>query len=45
MGLVFNHTQRFKNILKDAGTAFEINIRDFDDKQLYIIIVANKWFL
>jgi hypothetical protein len=37
LGLVFNHSQRFKNILKDAGTSFEINIRDFDDKQLYIM--------
>ncbi|MES2375907.1 MAG: GAF domain-containing protein [Bacteroidota bacterium] len=37
LGLVFNHTQRFKNILKDAGTSFEINIRDFDDMQLYVL--------
>jgi hypothetical protein len=37
LGLAFNHTQRFKNILKDAGTEFQINIRDFGEKQLYIM--------
>jgi hypothetical protein len=36
-GLIFNHSQRFKNILKDAGPEFEINIRDFDDMQLYVL--------
>jgi hypothetical protein len=36
-GLIFNHSQRFKNILKDAGPEFEINIRDFDDLQLYVL--------
>jgi len=35
--LIFNHTKRFKNILADAGTAFEVNIRDFDDMQLYVL--------
>ncbi|MBC7399419.1 MAG: GAF domain-containing protein [Mucilaginibacter sp.] len=36
-GLIFNHSERFKNILKDAGPDFEINIRDFDDMQLYVL--------
>ncbi|MCV9930111.1 GAF domain-containing protein [Flavobacterium sp. LS1R49] len=32
----FNYTERFKKILKDAGTNFDITIRDFDDQQFYI---------
>lgn len=35
--LIFNHTERFKNILKAAGPDFEINIRDFDEHQFYVI--------
>ncbi|HEY4194158.1 MAG TPA: GAF domain-containing protein [Mucilaginibacter sp.] len=35
-GLMFNYTERFRNILNDAGTSFEINIRDFNDHQFYV---------
>ena len=35
-GLIFNQTERFRNILKAAGIGFEINIRDFNDHQFYI---------
>ena len=35
--MVFNHTQRFKNILKAAGPDFDIIIRDFDEHQFYVI--------
>jgi hypothetical protein len=35
-GLIFNQTERFRNILKAAGMSFEINIRDFNDHQFYI---------
>ncbi|MCF2447420.1 hypothetical protein L0657_25930 [Dyadobacter sp. CY345] len=34
--MVFNHTQRFKNILKAAGPDFNILIRDFDEHQFYV---------
>lgn len=46
-GLIFNHTKRFKSILEDAGDSFEINIRDFDDLQLYVLsccIILNKLY-
>ncbi|MBS1522505.1 MAG: GAF domain-containing protein [Bacteroidetes bacterium] len=35
-GLIFNQTERFRNILKAAGMSFEINIRDFNDHQFYV---------
>ena len=35
--LVFNQTQRFRNILKAAGPDFDISIRNFDDHQFYVI--------
>lgn len=35
-GLIFNHTQRFKNILNAAGIDFDVNIRDFGDHQFYV---------
>lgn len=34
--ITFNYTQRFKNILKDAGKNFEIEIRNIDDDEMYI---------
>ncbi|WP_281337294.1 GAF domain-containing protein [Flavobacterium eburneipallidum] len=34
--LTFNYTERFKSILKNAGTTFDMEIRDFDDHQFYI---------
>ena len=45
--LIFNRTERFKSILKDAGREFEFSIRDFDDQQLYIMsccIILNKFY-
>nr|WP_294795805.1 GAF domain-containing protein [uncultured Mucilaginibacter sp.] len=35
--LIFNKTQRFQNILKDAGSDFAINIRDFNEHQYYVL--------
>ncbi|MFD2148529.1 hypothetical protein [Mucilaginibacter antarcticus] len=46
-GLIFNHSQRFKNILKDAGPDFQINIRDFSEQQLYVLsccIILNQLY-
>ncbi|MFH6960463.1 GAF domain-containing protein [Flavobacterium aquidurense] len=34
--LSFNYTERFKNILSNAGSEFDMEIRDFDDHQFYI---------
>lgn len=45
--IVFNHTERFKNILRDAGPGFSINIRDFDEHQAYIAsccIILNEFY-
>lgn len=47
LGLVFNYTERFKNILKAAGTQFEFNIRDFDEHQFYVMsccIILNAFY-
>ena len=35
--LMFNYSERFKKILKNAGGAFDITIRDFDADQYYIM--------
>ncbi|WP_316838391.1 GAF domain-containing protein [Pedobacter gandavensis] len=43
--LIFNRTERFKSILKEAGQEFEFSIRDFDNRQLYVMsccIILNK---
>lgn len=37
VNITFNYTERFKKILKDAGTDFDMNIRDFDENQFYIM--------
>jgi len=34
--ITFNYTERFKNILKDAGKDFEIELRDIDDDEFYV---------
>jgi len=34
--LSFNYTERFKKILSNAGSEFDMEIRDFDDHQFYI---------
>src|ERR1700759_3868302 len=47
LGLTFNYTQRFQNILKAAGTSFEFNIRDFDEHQFYVMscsIILNVFY-
>lgn len=44
---VFNHTERFKKILSDAGINFEFNIRDFSEDYLYIMnccVIISKYF-
>jgi len=46
-GLMFNYTERFRNILHDAGPGFEINIRDFDEHQFYIAsccLILNRFY-
>lgn len=46
-GLIFNYTERFRNILKAAGVSFEINIRDFDDHQFYVAsccMILNRFY-
>ena len=43
--IIFNHTERFRKILEAAGKDFDINIRDFDDHQYYVLnccIILNK---
>lgn len=35
-GLTFNYTERFRRIIDDAGIAFDMAIRDFDEHQFYI---------
>lgn len=47
LGLTFNYTRRFQNILNAAGTSFEFNIRDFDEHQFYIMscsIILNVFY-
>ncbi|WP_317196397.1 GAF domain-containing protein [Chryseobacterium sp. RR2-3-20] len=34
--ITFNYTERFKNILSDAGTDFEIKLRDINPDEFYI---------
>lgn len=44
---IFNHTERFKSILAAAGEGFEINIRDFDEHQSYVLsccIILNEFY-
>jgi hypothetical protein len=36
-GIIFNHSNRFKNIITAAGPDFNFNIRDFDDHQYYVL--------
>ncbi|HEX9151286.1 MAG TPA: GAF domain-containing protein, partial [Flavobacterium sp.] len=33
----FNYSERFKKILSNAGATFDMEIRDFDDNQFYIM--------
>jgi hypothetical protein len=34
--ITFNYTERFKKILRNAGSEFDMEIRDFDEQQFYI---------
>ena len=46
-GLLFNYTNRFRNILRGAGTSFEINIRDFNEHQFYVAsccLILNEFY-
>jgi hypothetical protein len=46
-GIMFNYTERFRNILEEAGPDFEINIRGFDDDQLFIAtccLILNRFY-
>ncbi|MCE7065948.1 hypothetical protein [Dyadobacter sp. CY326] len=46
-GIIFNHTQRLRNILDAAGAEFEINIRDFNDAEFYIFsccMILNSYY-
>jgi hypothetical protein len=36
-GFTFNHSKRFQQILENAGPDFDINIRDFDEHQFYVL--------
>lgn len=45
--LIFNHTERFKNILKATGKDFSFNIRDFDEHQFYVLsccLILNEFY-
>lgn len=35
-GVTFNYTERFKNILKDAGKDFEIELRNIEEDEFYV---------
>ncbi|WP_313806435.1 GAF domain-containing protein [Flavobacterium sp.] len=37
LNITFNYTERFKKILADAGSEFDISIRDFDKDQFYVM--------
>lgn len=43
----FNYTERFKKTLHNAGTTFDMSIRDFDEHQFYImncILILNTFY-
>ncbi|WP_366184183.1 GAF domain-containing protein [Flavobacterium ovatum] len=45
--LTFNYTERFTKILANAGTTFDMTIRNYDDNQLYImscILILNSYY-
>ncbi len=47
LGLTFNYTRRFNNILNEAGASFDLGIRDFDEHQFYIrssCIILNRYY-
>ena len=45
--IIFNHTERFRNILKTAGSDFKFSIRDFDEHQSYVLsccLILNEYY-
>jgi hypothetical protein len=45
--VLFNQSQRLQNILAEAGSAFDINIRDFTEHQIYVnscCIILNEFY-
>ena len=45
--ILFNKTQRFTNIINDAGPDFAINIRDFNEHQYYVLsccIILSRFY-
>jgi hypothetical protein len=44
---VFNKTERLEKIMKEAGTDFDLNIRDFDDHNFYVMtccLILNAYY-
>lgn len=47
LNIIFNHSERFRNILADAGPDFDITIRDFDEHQFYVAsccLILNRFY-
>lgn len=45
--IIFNHSERFLNILKAAGPGFDISIRDFNEHQFYVFsccLILNEYY-
>ncbi len=45
--ITFNYTERFKNILKDAGKDFEMELRNIDDDEFYVFcccLIVQSYF-
>lgn len=45
--VIFNHSQRFKNILKAAGPDFHMQLMDFDAHQFYVFsccLILNEYY-
>ncbi|GLU52097.1 GAF domain-containing protein [Dyadobacter frigoris] len=45
--VIFNHSERFKNIIKAAGPDLNMNIRDFNQQQFYVFsccLILNEFY-
>lgn len=45
--VLFNHSERFKNIIKGAGYELNLNIRDFNQQQFYVFsccLILNQFY-
>ncbi|MEO6686051.1 MAG: hypothetical protein ABIN24_08800, partial [Dyadobacter sp.] len=45
--VLFNHSERFKNIIKGAGYDLNLNIRDFNQQQFYVFsccLILNEFY-